>query len=250
MKDKSSILFVVLGGFFVTNALLAELIGVKIFSVEETLGWEPITFQFFGETIQGMNMTAGVLLWPVVFIMTDVVNEYYGVKGVKLLSFLTAGLIFYAFLMVQAAIYVVPADWWVVDRVDEGVPNMYDAFKAIFGQGAWIIIGSLVAFLIGQFTDAFSFGQIKKFTGKRMIWLRATGSTLISQLIDSFVVLFVAFYLGNDWSLQLVMAIALTNYIYKFIIAIVTTPLIYAAHFAIEKYLGKERADALSAEAH
>ncbi|MCB0736302.1 MAG: queuosine precursor transporter [Bacteroidetes bacterium] len=246
MKDKASKLFVILGGFFVTNALLAEIIGVKIFSVEETLGIEPFTFSFFGEKIEGFNMTAGVLLWPVVFVMTDIINEYFGKKGVRMLSFMTAGLILYAFLMIQAAIYVVPAEWWVVDKADVGVPDQFKAFKAIFGQGSWIIAGSIVAFLIGQMTDVISFRYIRKFTGKKMIWLRATGSTLISQLIDSFVVLFIAFYIGNDWSFKFVMAIALTNYIYKFVVAILSTPLIYAVHYFIEKYLGIEKAEELA----
>lgn len=249
LKDKSSKLFLILGAFFVTNTLLAELIGVKIFSVEGTLGIESLAFRFFGEDISGFSMTAGVLLWPVVFVMTDVINEYYGKKGVKFLSLMTAGLVVYAFIMIQIAIHVVPADWWIGSKVEKGVPDQSMAFNAIFGQGAWIIVGSLIAFLIGQLTDVWSFRWIRKRTGKRMIWLRATGSTLISQLIDSFVVLFVAFYLGADWSIQLVLAVGITNYIYKFLVAIVSTPLVYLAHYVIERFLGIEKAEALAENA-
>ena len=92
-KNKAVTLFIILGGFFVANALVAEFIGVKIFSLERTLGIEPFQFSFFGEDNLGFNLTAGVLLWPVVFVMTDIINEYYGLKGIRFLSFLTVGLI-------------------------------------------------------------------------------------------------------------------------------------------------------------
>ncbi len=69
--------------------------------------------------------------------------------------------------------------------------------SGIFRQGLWIIIGSMVAFLIGQVLDVLVFHRIKKITGEKRIWLRATGSTLVSQLVDSFVVLFIAFYVGR-----------------------------------------------------
>lgn len=246
MSDKKSKLFLILGAFFMANALLAEFIGVKIFSVENTLGFESLNLTIFGVEGLGFQMTAGVLLWPVVFVMTDIINEYYGRSGVRQLSFMAVGLIIYAYIMITAAIYVAPASWWVGDNVEHGVPDMQKAFKVIFGQSTWIIIGSLVAFLIGQFVDVISFRYIRSLTGEKKIWLRATGSTLISQLIDSFVVLFVAFYIGNDWPIERVLAIGVVNYIYKYVIAIAVTPVIYAAHAFIEKYLGKEKARAMA----
>ena len=119
---------------------------------------------------------------------------------------------------------------------------MQDAFTGVFGQGMWIIIGSLMAFLVSQIIDVTIFHKIKKVTGEKWIWLRATGSTLISQLVDSFIVLFIAFKLGNDWSWQKVLAICLMNYTYKFTMAIVLTPLVYLIEKQIEKYVGKETA--------
>src|SRR5690606_27463946 len=111
----------------------------------------------------GFNLTAGVLLWPVVFIMTDIINEYYGRKGVRIFSFFAAGIIAFAFLMVYMSIKLVPADFWPASQSQNSVPDMQFAFNAIFGQGLWIIIGSLVAFLIGQFVDVFVFHRVKKF---------------------------------------------------------------------------------------
>lgn len=240
MDNKSSKLFYVLGAFFVANALLAEFIGVKIFSLEKWLGLDPVNFSFFGESSLSFNLTAGVLLWPVVFIMTDIINEYFGRNGVRFMSFTAAGIIAYAFLMVYFAMGLHPADFWVQRETNFGVINMDEAFNTIFGQGLWIIIGSLTAFLIGQIVDVYVFHFLRSFTGSSKIWLRATGSTLVSQFIDSFVVLLIAFYFGAGWDLSLVLAIGVVNYIYKFAVAVFLTPLLYVLHYFIDLYLGKE----------
>lgn len=236
-------LFLVLAGFFITNALIAEFIGIKIFSLEPTIGIEPLNWLLFGQS-GSLMLSAGVLLWPIVFITTDIINEYYGKRGVKLLSYLTAALISYAFLMVVAAIHLVPADFWVKDYSDKGVPDMQMAFAQIFGQGIWIIVGSLVAFLIGQIVDAMIFERLRRWSGEKMIWLRATGSTLISQLLDSFLVLYIAFVLGPpQWDISLFLAVGTVNYTYKFLIAVLLTPLIYLMRYLIDGYLGAEEAE-------
>jgi uncharacterized integral membrane protein (TIGR00697 family) len=249
IRDKATRLFIMLGGFFIANALIAEFIGVKIFSLEYSLGMEPIHLRLFGGDFS-FNLTAGVLLWPVVFIMTDIINEYYGQKGVRFLSLITAALISYAFIMFFWAIRLSPADWWPGSKASVGVQDMQVAYSAVFGQGLWIIIGSLVAFLLGQLLDVLVFHRIKAITGEKYIWLRATGSTLFSQLIDSFVVLGIAFYIGprldpsngTPWTLGMLLSIGTGNYIYKFVVAIAMTPFIYAGHYLIEKYLGQEKA--------
>lgn len=248
MKDRSSVLFIVLGGFFIANALLAEFIGVKIFSVEKTLGLAPLNLSLFGQDGLGFNMTAGVLLWPVVFIFTDILNEYYGKRGIRLLSYLAAGLISYGFIMVFLAMYVAPADFWIGAKSADGIDNMELAFDAIFGQGLRIIIGSLAAFLIGQFVDVYVFSWIRRYTGEKRIWLRATGSTMVSQLVDSYVVLFIAFY--GVFPTVYIFAIGIVAYLYKFIVALASTPVIYLVHGLIDRYLGKEKAHAMKASAH
>jgi len=249
MKDKSSILFYILGSFFIANAILAEFIGVKIFSLESTFGLAPLNLTILGIENLSFNLTAGVLLWPIVFVMTDIINEYYGRNGVKFLSFTAAILIAYAFLMVYLAMNLSPADFWIERITPLGNVNMHQAFNTIFGQGLWIIIGSLTAFLVGQLVDVTVFHYFKSFTGSSKIWLRATGSTLVSQLVDSFVVLFIAFYIGAGWDLKLVLVIGLVNYIYKFFIAVIVTPLLYLLHAFIDRYLGKELSEKLQKEA-
>lgn len=238
MNHKAVLLFNFMAAFFVANALIAECIGGKIFSLERLLGFSPADFTLFGEPHLSFSLTCGVLLWPIEFVMTDIVNEYYGPKAVRRISFIAVGLISYAFIMFYFAMSVTPPDWWLTTKTAEGIPNMQNAFSAIFGQGMWIILGSLVAFLVSQIVDVTVFHRIKKVTGEKRIWLRATGSTLVSQLVDSFIVLFIAFKLGADWTWQKVLAIALVNYSYKFTMAIILTPLIYFVEGRIEKYVG------------
>ena len=252
IKSKSTRLFIILAGIFITNALIAEFIGVKIFSLESTLGLKPAQIHLFGGTYS-FNLTCGVLLWPVVFVMTDIINEYYGQKGVRFLSWMTICLIAFGFLMVFGAIQTQPNDWWIGSKKEAGIENMSTAFNGIYGQGLGIVIASMTAFLVAQLVDVFVFHKIKKATGEKKIWLRATGSTLISQLIDSFVVLIIAFYLypklikgqGEPWPFDQLIAICIVNYIYKFIVAIILTPVIYLVHNRIEKYLGHDQAAAM-----
>ncbi len=245
-------LFLVLSGIFVANALLAELIGVKIFSAEAIFGLPGAQLPVLGGTKLDFNLTAGVIIWPVVFITTDIINEYFGKAGVKKVSVLTVLLILYAFLVISLVTGLPPAPFWQeVNSTDaQGNPfNMNYAFNSVYRQGLGIIIGSVVAFLISQFLDATVFHWLRHFTGSSKIWLRATGSTLVSQLVDSFVVLFVAFFLFGNWSMEQVLSVALINYIYKFCIAILLTPLLYIAHYFIDGYLGARAAEELIEEA-
>lgn len=250
LTNKATRLFMILGGFFVTNALVAEFIGVKIFAFEPTFGLPTLEWSLFGQS-GSLALTAGVLLWPVIFVMSDLINEYYGKKAVRFLSWLTAGLIVYAFIMVFAAIELVPADWWIGSAESRGIPDRQAAFANIFGQGLWIIGGSLIAFLIGQIVDAGVFHKLRTLTGEKKLWLRATGSTLISQLLDSYVVLYVAFVLNPQeaWSMNLFMAVGTVNYLYKFVVAVLLTPVIYLAHNIIDRYLGIELSEKIKAKA-
>jgi uncharacterized integral membrane protein (TIGR00697 family) len=151
--------------------------------------------------------------------------------------------------MVFFSMRLTPSDFWIQRETVRGTVNMDMAFNTIFGQGLWIIFGSLTAFLIGQLVDVTVFHFFKSKTGNPKIWLRATGTTLVSQFMDSFVVLFIAFYLGAGWDIILVLAIGIVNYTYKFVVAVVLTPVLYVIHYFIDLYLGKEAAEKLMLEA-
>jgi queuosine precursor transporter len=249
LDDRATRLFIGLAAFFCVNAVLAEFIGVKIFALEDTLGIAPLEWNLFGQT-GSLSFTAGTLLWPIVFVFTDVINEFYGKRGVRMISWIAVALILYGFVFAFAAIHLAPADWWVESVKSQGVPDYQKAFAAVFGQGLWTIAGSVVAFLLGQLIDVSVFHRIRSMTGEKHVWLRATGSTAVSQLVDSFVVLYIAFVLGpQQWPTSLFMAVSSINYLYKMLAAIALIPLIYVMRRVIIGYLGEARATQLRDEA-
>ena len=211
LRTRKEIVYVILAGIFITNAVTAELIGGKLIQV--------------GPFVLSM----GILPWPIVFIVTDLINEYFGKQGVKRLSIITAGLISYCFVILYFAMKIPEA---------KGIsPVSNDAFKQVFGQSNLIIIGSITAFLVAQFLDVTFFNFFKERTGNKMLWLRSTGSTVLSQLIDSFVVGGIAFYLPGIWTTSQYIEFSFTGYAFKLIIAVLLTPLIYLGHYLIEKYI-------------
>lgn len=220
-NTRRDILFTILAGFFVTNAIVGELIGGKLIQ----LG--PFT------------MSIGIIPWPVVFLTTDIINEYYGKKGVRRLTLMTAGLIAYTFILLLTGMSISAS----------GISPVSDEqFHGVFGQSMWIIVGSIIAFLASQLIDVLVFWLIRSRTGKRMIWLRATGSTVVSQLIDTFIVTGIAFWLPGKLSFGDFINTAFTGYSAKLIIAIALTPLIYLGHAIIHSYLGKEQSARIVAE--
>jgi queuosine precursor transporter len=227
MTGRRQTLFLVLSGVFLGNALLAELIGGKLFQVPTP--WHTFT------------LSAGIVLWPVVFVFTDIINEYFGRPGVRKITLLAAAIIAYAFVALTAADAVPAASFSPTDDA---------SFQRVFLQSRWIIVGSILAFLLAQLLDVTVFWLIRRATGPRLLWLRATGSTLVSQLIDTFVVGFIGLHLpyllgyqGVDGSTYLNSAVS--GYLFKFVIAIAVTPLLYLIHRVIDGYLGRDEAERL-----
>lgn len=241
LSDRPTKIFIGFSCFFVANALVAEAIGMKLFSMEALLGMNPVNFTLFHQSGLAFTLTCGVLLWPFEFVITDIINEYYGPKAVRRISITTVILIAYAFLMYFIAIALPPAKVWLSSSRVQGVENIQTSFQAIFGQNMRIIVGSLVAFVVSQAVDVSIFQKIKKVTGHKHLWLRATGSTLVSQLVDSYIVLFIAF--SGLFSWQLILAVGIMNYLYKFTLAIGLTPVIYLIEKRIERYVGHETAE-------
>jgi queuosine precursor transporter len=249
LESKGTRLFIVLAGFFLTNAIIGEFVGVKIFSLEDTLGTAPFQWNLLG--VSGtLNFTAGVLFWPFVFVLTDVINEYFGMRGVRFISWTAVVFIAYAFIAAYAAIGLEPAHFWMDVNASLGVPDAQRAYAMMFGQGLWTIIGSIIAFLIGQLIDVTIFHRIRRVTGERYVWLRATASTAVSQLLDSFIVLYIAFVIGpQKWPVSQFLAVGTVNYVYKMSAAVALIPLLYLSRRVIERYLGTDLAHAMRAEA-
>ena len=214
-----------LSGLFVTNAVTAELISNKLIQI-------PLEFSFLNTKIGPFVTIIGILPWPIVFLLTDLLNEFYGRKVVQKLSWITAILIAYCFILVGISLKI-PA----FSIPDSSLADD-NAYNLVFGQAQMVIVGSICAFLLSQLLDAFLFDKIKRKTGDRFIWLRSTGSTIFSQVIDTYVVLYIGFVLNGTMSLSDFWKIAPVNYSLKLLIALALTPLIYLGHYSIRKYLG------------
>ncbi len=241
---RRNILFMVLGGVFLSNAIIAELIGGKLFQVPTP--WRSLVTDP-DSTWRNFTLSCGIILWPVVFITSDIINEYFGREGVKRLSFLGAAMIAYAFVAL-----------WLTDAVPAVSFSPVDAasFRNVFMQSAWIIVGSITAFLVAQLIDVTVFWLVRRRTGHRYLWMRATGSTLVSQLVDTVIVQFIGLYLPHVFNPERGLTFwqtvnsAGSGYIFKFAVAIGVTPILYLLHAIIDAYLGEEANQMIESTAH
>jgi len=241
-SSKKTNILIVLSTFFVGNAIIAEFTGAKIFNLGKILGIGQVHLPFLSLPFD-FNVSVGLIIWPLVFIISDLANEYFGREGVRKLSLLTAIIIAYGFIVIYFGTQAPPARFWLENNLKDPLGNPFDinyAYTAIFRQSMGIIVGSISAFLVSQLVDVYAFHYLRKLTGHKKLWLRATGSTVISQLIDSFVILFIAFYFLGNWTFVQVLSVGVVQYTYKIIMAVALTPLIYIFHYFIDRYLGKD----------
>ena len=221
-NNRKDLVYLVLAGFFICNALLGEILGGKLIQVGPYI------------------MSIGVIPWPVVFLTTDIINDYYGKQGVLRITFLTVGILLFSVAVMYTAVKIPAAT---------ESPVTDNAFNLVIGQSLWITIASLIAFAVSQILDVFVFWLFRDRTGERFLWLRSTGSTVVSQLIDTFVIIGIAFWLPGKITTQKYVELSLTNYSYKLLIAIALTPFIYLVHNLIHSYLGDKEAEGLIEEA-
>jgi queuosine precursor transporter len=236
--DRAHRLFIVLNALFLVCLFMAEVTGAKLFTVDvPDFGFPPLIGPWF--TVSAFTMTLGVIPFPVTFLVTDLMNEYFGKSGVRFTTLVGMGCIVLAYGLIFLDLQIA-AD-------PERSPVSDEAFQAVFANSSRIIVASITAYLVGQLIDIQVFHRLRTWTGNRHIWLRATGSTLVSQLFDSFIVIYLAFGLRGQggkepWPFALVAEVATTNYLYKFAIAVLITPLLYLGHRAMDRYLGHAEA--------
>lgn len=231
MTDPRTRLFMILAGIFSTCLIVGDIIGSKLI--------EPVLFG------RPFVLTVGMIPFPVTFLLTDVLNEFYGKRAARFVTLLAFGLalLAYAFILIAGAIPIAPLttkpDW-------QGVTE--PAFQTVFLGSQRILLSSMVAYVVAQFVDIFVFHALKRLTQNRMLWLRATGSTAVSQLIDTIVINFVAWtgLLGFDTIVNMVMS----SYLVKILIAVGLTPVVYAVHALIERGLKIEPVKLTAAEAN
>lgn len=215
----------------VTCLLLANIIGAKLFQLELDLAAVGLSGKI------PVEHTMGMLPFPITFLLTDLVNEYFGRRAARRMAYVS---------------FSMAALTWVLIYVSrmfptlEGIPGTATdaAFENIFGAAAVMYLASIIAFLLASLLDIYLFSLLKRLTGGRLVWLRTTGSTVISQVFDSLLITFLFFFLlprlmGNDSAtLTFVIQTAATGYILKFVIAVVLTPAVYAGRWAIRRLFG------------
>ena len=216
-------LYIYLAAIFVSCLLLGDIIGGK--TIATPLG--PIS--------------VGIIPFPVTFLLTDVVNDFYGRKGARFLTILGAAMAVLAWIVLQAGTLL---------PVDQSTYFTQAEFSKIFGGSAQLFIASIIAYLIGQFLDIQVFQFWKALTRSKHLWLRATGSTVLSQIVDT-VTINVIFWTwtassdpngflgkmasGDRWSW--IFAKIGREYGIKLVVAIALTPIVYALHGLIVKWL-------------
>ncbi len=225
MFTASQRLFVVLSGVFSTCLIVGDIIGGKLIEL-------PLAEHRF-------VLTVGMIPFPVTFLLTDLLNEFYGARAARFVTLVGFGLaaLAYAFILIAGALPIAAIadapDWTGVNEV---------AFQNVFMGSQRMIVASLCAYMVAQLTDIAVFHALKRATESRLLWLRATGSTTLSQLVDT-VVINLAAWLGV-LPIEEIFTVMISSYLVKVLIAVGLTPLVYLCHSAVERLLGIEPARA------
>jgi queuosine precursor transporter len=205
--DRKQKFYIWLTAIFVAALITSDLIGAKFFRVA------------------GFDLSVGMIPFPLTFLLTDIVNEFYGTEGARRLTFVGLGVAVFVFAIINLSIAL---------PTSPESPMAGDLFKSVYGWSSRLYIASLTAYLIGQLLDISVFLFLRKLTGHRFLWLRATGSTALSQLVDTMVVNFVL--LAGTKSMHFILITVRNSYVIKLAIAVALTPLIYAGHALLRRH--------------
>lgn len=215
--DRSHKIFVWMTGIFLTCLIIANLTGSMLFSFRLSYLKDPVL------------LSAGIIPFPVTFILTDLLNEFYGKQGARFVTFVGFGMSILVFLFLSIG-GVLP--------VDPRTVMPFETYKTVAALYSGMFVASLTAYLIGQLLDIQVFHLFRSITKHRFIWLRATGSTVISQLFDSLIVTSVAFW--GQMPMETILQLAMGNYTWKFVIAVAITPLLYLGHMLLRRLMPRQ----------
>jgi uncharacterized integral membrane protein (TIGR00697 family) len=205
--DRKQRFFVWLTAIFVAALITGDFIGGKFF------------------VLGGHAFSSGIIPFPLTFVITDLVNEFYGTHGARRVTFVGLGAAVFVWAVITLALHLPTS-------ADSPIPDA--VFTSAFGTSSRLYIASLTAYTIGQMLDISVFHLLRKVTGHRFIWLRATGSTVLSQIIDSLTVSFV--FLVGARPMSFIVENAANNYVGKLAMAVLLTPLIYLGHAVFRRY--------------
>ena len=201
--------YIILAGIFIASLVTCNLIANKFVTVN-------LGFKIF-------IVSAGILPYPLTFLVTDLISEIYGQKKANLVVFsgFVASIFVLLFLWLGAQFNSIPNS--IVDDF---------TYNAVF-QNAWrLITASMVAYLFAQFIDVRVFHFWKKLTNGKHLWLRNNGSTIASQLIDTTLVISILFV--GVWDTNQILSAIIDGWIFKMLIALLDTPIIYIAIYFLK----------------
>lgn len=152
------LVYVVLTCIFVSSLLIADIVGVKLFEI-------PLPFEIFGH--KSIEHSCGVLIFPITFLLGDVINEYFGPKAATRTVYIGLAMSMFVFLVINLA--------QALPYLDKPFNVSKESFDTIFGSAKLIYFASVTAYFIGSLSDIYIFGVIKRYTKGRFLWLRAVG---------------------------------------------------------------------------
>ena len=202
--------FLIVVTLFVTVLITSNIIAVK------PIEMLTLPFEFLGSS--SVVLPASIIIFPISYIVGDILTEVYGFRTAR-------GVIWLGF---AANLLVVIALWITGIIPGAGFWGDQEAYDTILGQTRWILAGSFVAYLIGEFSNSTVLAYLKYKMQGRYLFVRTIGSTVVGQGLDSFIFIYIAFGIGGDWSAQSLLSAALAQWITKIVYETAATPLTYA----------------------
>lgn len=207
-KPSLSTLYQILAVTFSVVVVISNIISAKMVKIPYT---------------QGFAIPAGLVTYPLTFLISDLVTEVFGAKKAKLMVYMALAMNLLSFGIIQLALLLPSAN------LDEQA-----IFNSVLGLSGLRIFSSLTAYLIAQIADIQLYAFIKRWTGARFLWLRNNGSTCLSQLIDTLLIDIIYLYLGLGMSWEAVLPIMGLSYLYKAAFSLANTPLFYLSVFLVK----------------
>ncbi|MFO0595165.1 MAG: queuosine precursor transporter [Myxococcaceae bacterium] len=216
--DTRGKLFLSLSALFVTALVIGDVIGGKLTGVP-----------LFGSV---HFLSVGFIPFPITFLLTDLLNEFYGKQAARTVTWVGFGMAVFTLIILTIAVAV---PWHPETLKPEWTGLTPAPYDSVFASGRRILIASMTAYVVAQLIDIAVFHKLKSLTGGKLLWLRATGSTVVSQLIDTMVIQTMVW--SGNLDMPKLVNLVFTSWVGKILIAILLTPLIYAGHAFVERVL-------------
>lgn len=202
-------MFLVLAAIFLTSLVMANIIGITKFV-----------------TVFGLTIPVGMIAYPITFLATDLISEFYGRRRASFLVWVGLGMNAFMLLIMTIGFYASPDAIWSEGILKGDNPDAVNTYATVYGYMVRGTIASMIAYLIAQLTDVHLFHFWKELTGGKHLWLRNNGSTMISQILDTIAVISITLYPTHSFGD--IVSIIISGYLFKFFVALVDTPLFYA----------------------